>query len=78
MPPGYEPGDDWGRAFYGNLVHNFCQEIIGGGDANQGNFAQSARVQEIINAVTLSHRKHCWINLPLPQDSQDPGQQSPY
>ncbi len=78
MPPGYEPGDDWGRAFYGNLVHNFCQEIIDGGDANQGNFAQSARVQEIINAVTLSHRKHCWIKLPLPQNSTETGQHSPY
>jgi len=78
MPPGYRPDDDWGRAFYGNLVHNFCEEIIEGGDTNQGNFAQSARVQEIINAVTLSHRKHRWINLPLAEDSEDSGQQSPY
>ena len=78
MPPGYQPADDWGRAFYGNLVHNFCEEITEGGDTNQGNFAQSARVQEIINAVTLSHRKHRWINLPLAKDSEDTGQQSPY
>lgn len=78
MPPGYEADDDWGRAFYGNLVHNFCQEIVEDGDTNQGNFAQSARVQEIINAVTLSHRKHRWINLPLAEDSEDTGQQSPY
>ena len=54
------------------------QEILDGGDINQGNFAQSARVQEIINAVTLSHRKHRWIDLPLPADSDAPGQQSPY
>ena len=78
MPPGYEPGDDWGRTFYGNLVHNFCQEIRDGGDTNQGNFAQSARVQEIINAVTLSHRNHRWVDLPLPEDSEETGQQSPY
>jgi predicted dehydrogenase len=78
MPPGHRPDDDWGRAFYGNLVHNFCQEIIEGDDTNQGNFAQSARVQEIINAVTLSHRKHRWITLPLAADSEDTGQQSPY
>jgi predicted dehydrogenase len=78
MPPGYQPGDDWGRAFYGNLVHNFCEEIIDGGDTNQGNFAQSARVQEIINAVTLSHRKHRWIDLPLPDNGESTGQQSPY
>lgn len=78
MPPGYRADDDWGRAFYGNLVHNFCQEIIEDGDTNQGNFAQSARVQEIINAVTLSHRKHRWIDLPLAEYSEDTGQQSPY
>ena len=78
MPPGYRPGDDWGRAFYGNLVHNFCQEIIDGGDVNQGNFAQSAKVQEVINAVTLSHRRHGWVKLPLADDDNDLGQQSPY
>jgi len=78
MPPGYAPGDDWGKAFYGNLVHNFCEEIVAGGTVNQGNFAQSARVQEVINAVTLSHREHRWIGLPLPADSADHGQQSPY
>jgi len=78
MPPGYQPGDDWGRAFYGNLVHNFCQEILDGGDTNQGNFAQSARVQEIINAVTLSHRRHGWVRLPLAESDADMGQQSPY
>ena len=78
MPPGFKPADDWGRTFYGNLVHNFCEEILDGGDTNQGNFAQSARVQEIINAVTLSHRKHRWIDLPLTDDSKSTGQQSPY
>ncbi|HKJ00921.1 MAG TPA: hypothetical protein VJ997_00660, partial [Longimicrobiales bacterium] len=51
--------------FYGNLVHNFCQEIADGGGENQGDFAQSARVQEIINAVALSHRERRWVSLPL-------------
>jgi hypothetical protein len=37
---------------------------VDGGDTNQGNFLQSSRVQEIINAVTLSHREHRWVNLP--------------
>lgn len=79
MPPGYQSDDDWGRAFYGNLVHNFCEEIIAGDDVNQGNFAQAARVQEIINAVTLSHRRHGWVALPLADgDNDDDGQQSPY
>jgi predicted dehydrogenase len=70
FPPDYTPGDTWDAAFYGNLVHNFCQEIIDGGETNQGNFAQSARVQEVINAVTLSHRQHGWVRLPLDPDAQ--------
>lgn len=78
MPPGYQPGDGWGRTFYGNLVHNFCEEIIAGGEVNQGNFAQSARVQEIINAVTLSNRRRGWVGLPLPEGDDPAGQQSPY
>ena len=32
---------------------------------SQGDFAQSARVQEIINAVALSHREGRWVPLPL-------------
>jgi predicted dehydrogenase len=70
FPPGYNQGEPWDSAFYGNLVHNFCQEIIDGGETNQGNFAQSARVQEIINAVTLSHRIHQWVSLPLDADDR--------
>ena len=65
FPPGYQKGDRWDTVFYGNLVHNFMQEIVNGGPENQGNFAQSARVQEVINAVTLSHREHRWVKLPL-------------
>lgn len=77
FPPGYTEEDHWGTAFYGNLVHNFCQEILAGDDVNQGDFAQSARVQEIINAVALSHRERRWVDLPL-GDEVDGGQQSPY
>jgi len=68
FPPGYRPDDPWGAAFYGNLVHDFCEEILEGGSRNQGNFAQSARVQEVINAVALSHREHRWVELPLGPD----------
>jgi predicted dehydrogenase len=65
FPPGYRQGEPWDSAFYSNLVHNFCQEIVDGGETNQGNFAQSARVQEVINAVVLSHHQHRWVDLPL-------------
>ena len=62
-PPAFQEGQPWGTVFYSCLVHNFMQEIVDGGDTNQGNFLQSSRVQEIINAVTLSHREHRWVNL---------------
>jgi len=78
FPPGYQAGDAWSAAFYGNLVHNFCQEILEGGATNQGNFAQSARVQEIINAVALSHRAHRWVELPLRPDEGASGPASPF
>ena len=79
FPPGFQTTDPWSTAFYGNLVHNFCEEIVSGGSVNQGNFAQSARVQEIINAVTLSHRQRRWVDLPLAKDSAgDTGQRSPF
>jgi len=65
FPPGFTEADACGTAFYGNLVHNFCEEILGESDTNQGDFSQSARVQEIINAVTQSHRQRRWVELPL-------------
>lgn len=65
FPPGYTPGEPWPSLFYANLVHNFMEEIITDSDENQGNFAQSARVQEIINAVEQSYRERRWVDLPL-------------
>ncbi len=65
FPPGSPAGDPWDALFYSNLVHSFMQEIVSGGNENQGNFSQSARVQEIINAVELSFRQRRWVDLPL-------------
>lgn len=65
FPPGHVPGEPWPSMFYANLVHNFMEEIISGGDENQGNFAQSAKVQELINAVEKSFRERRWVDLPL-------------
>lgn len=78
FPPGFQEDDHWGTAFFGNLVHNFLQEITDGDPANQGNFAQSARVQEIINAVTLSHRERRWVDLPLGAPQVGPDSTSPF
>jgi predicted dehydrogenase len=65
FPPQHEPGEPWPSLFYANLVHNFMQEIVSNSNENQGNFAQSARVQEIINAVEKSYRERRWVDLPL-------------
>ena len=70
--PGARPDDHWSTAFYGNLIHDFMQEIVSGSAQSQGDFAQSARVQEVINAVTLSHRERRWVDLPLPRDLKMP------
>jgi predicted dehydrogenase len=70
FPPGHQPGEPWSSLFYANLVHNFMQEIVSDGAENQGNFAQSARVQEIINAVELSCRQRRWVDLPLDDSVQ--------
>ena len=40
--------------FYANLIKDFIDEILEGGDRNQGNFDDGARVQEVINAVERS------------------------
>jgi predicted dehydrogenase len=64
FPPGYTENEPWSSMFYSNLIHSFMEEILSGGE-NQGNFAQSAKVQEIINAVELSNSRKSWINLPL-------------
>lgn len=63
--PGHQPDDDWDTAFYGCLIQNFLEEIVSGGEKNEGNFEQSARVQELINAADRSHREERWVYLPL-------------
>lgn len=63
--PGHQPDDDWDTAFYGCLIQNFLLEIVSGGEKNEGNFEQSARVQELINAADKSHREERWVHLPL-------------
>ena len=65
FPPGHYEGETWSSMYYTNLIHNFMEEITSNDLENQGNFAQSAKVQEVINAVAASHRLKSWIKLPL-------------
>ena len=64
-PAGGHPGESWRSLFYANLIKDFIGEILDGGDRNQGNFADGAWVQEVINAVELSHHERRWVDLPL-------------
>ncbi|HXF82975.1 MAG TPA: Gfo/Idh/MocA family oxidoreductase [bacterium] len=66
-PAGGTPRESWRSLFYANLIRDFIDEILAGTGRNQGNFEDGARVQEVINAVELSHRERRWVSLPLPR-----------
>jgi predicted dehydrogenase len=61
FPAGGTSRDPWPFLFYSNLVRNFADEILGGGDENQGDFAQGAIVQRTINAFERSARERRWV-----------------
>jgi hypothetical protein len=48
------------------LVEEFdiC-EVLGEIDGNEGNFEDGIWVQEVVNAVEISHHERRWVNLPL-------------
>lgn len=65
FPPGGSSREKWPFLFYSGLVRDFTTEILGGGDTNQGDFAQGALVQETINAFERSFRTRAWVGFPL-------------
>ena len=67
FPPGGTVNEPWPSLYYSNLTANFVDEILDGGEKNEGNFADAAWVQEVINAVELSHHDRAWTALPLPR-----------
>jgi predicted dehydrogenase len=64
-PAGGSPRESWRTLFYANLIRHYVDEILADDDRNEGNFADGARVQEVINAVELSFRERRWVGLPL-------------
>jgi predicted dehydrogenase len=64
-PTGGHPRESWRSLFYANLVKDFIDEILDGGERNQGNFDDGAWVQEAINAVEQSFHERRWVDLPL-------------
>jgi len=67
-PPGGHARESWRSLFYANLIRDFIDEIYDSSDRNQGNFADGAWVQEVINAVEKSHHEERWVHLPLEQE----------
>jgi predicted dehydrogenase len=65
FPPGGTVNEAWPTLYYSNLTANFVDEILDGGDKNEGSFADAAWVQEVINAVEQSHHERGWVSLPL-------------
>lgn len=66
-PPGGHARESWRSLFYANLIRDFIDEIYDDSERNQGNFADGAWVQEVINAVEKSHHEERWVHLPLDQ-----------
>jgi len=64
-PAGGHPRESWRTLFYANLIKDFIDEILEGGERNQGGFEDGAWVQEAINAVELSFHERRWVDLPL-------------
>jgi hypothetical protein len=66
-PEGGSPNETWFTLFYANLIKDFLDELTKDTPRNQGNFDDGAWVQEIINAVEISHHERRWMDLPLAQ-----------
>jgi predicted dehydrogenase len=72
-PPGGSPRESWRTLYYANLTASFASEVRGDIDGNEGNFDDGLWVQEVINAVEISHRERRWVSLPLEPD-HDPSE----
>jgi predicted dehydrogenase len=64
-PAGGSPRESWRTLYYANLTANFASEVLGELDGNEGNFGDGLWVQEVINAVEISHHERRWVSLPL-------------
>jgi hypothetical protein len=64
-PAGGSPRESWRTLYYANLTANFISEVLGEIDDNEGNFDDAIWVQEVVNAVEISHHERRWVSLPL-------------
>jgi predicted dehydrogenase len=65
FPIGGSIFEAWATSFYSNLVSDFIDDIKQPERPAGGDFAAAAAVQEVINAVEISHQQHRWVELPL-------------
>jgi predicted dehydrogenase len=73
-PEGGSPRESWRTLYYANLCANFASEVLGEIEGNEGNFGDGLWVQEIINAVEISHHERRWVSLPLDAPADGAGQ----
>jgi predicted dehydrogenase len=64
-PRGGSPRESWRTLYYANLTANFASEVLGEIPGNEGDFRDGLWVQEVINAVEISHHERRWVSLPL-------------
>jgi len=64
-PAGGSPRESWRTLYYANLTANFASEVLGEIEGNEGNFDDGLWVQEVINAVEISHHERRWVDLPI-------------
>lgn len=67
MPTRHEvaPGAEDGLQRHTDPTANFASEVLGEVPGNEGNFRDGLWVQEVINAVEISHHERHWVSLPL-------------
>ena len=62
--PGTTLNTPWPELYYRNLVRFFVDEILEG-RPQECTFYDGAKSQEIVNAISLSHKERRWVDLPL-------------
>ena len=63
-PPGATVETPWPQLYYRQLVRDWTDEILDDLPADN-TFFDGAKSQEIVNAISLSHKERRWVDLPL-------------
>ena len=69
-PPGATVETPWPQLYYRQLVRDWTDEILDDLPADN-TFFDGAKSQEIVNAISLSHKERRWVDLPLHKASDN-------